>query len=534
MARGGRRSRRFWRFCAVRGAERSPVSEGLNSLRAAPAAKPAAKQGVGPPADRQGARDRLQYLATLLGDASADGRPPSRTAEQIAGELAVETLDGRPDLVVEQNGVKAAIARCSSESLGAIAHVLADRARMTPGAKAFDGEARGPLSGVAFVAKNAFEVKGLPTYAGGPFHAGIEPATADATAIADLTAAGATLVGTSHMDEYAYGFLGHNAHHGRVSNPRAPDLIAGGSSSGSAAAVAGGLVPLALGTDTNGSIRVPAALCGVFGIKPGFDGVSRNGLRSLAPSLDHVGLLAADPTLLEIAFRVLTGAAIEERSPIGRTLLGMAGGDFQDWCDAGIWREIESAVPLVADAPRVMFRGLAEEFAAASIITAVEARRVHASDLDRYPDRYSAEVRTKLHAAEQVSQRVYERAKTIQARVRDKYLSCLAKVDVLMVPALPIFAPRIGVGTVTLRGVELRAPDALSLFVRPFSLAGLPALTLPLSVRHLRGVALQLVCAPGAEDRLWPVARLIASQKVIGEVVPRISDPARSRRECNV
>ncbi len=214
---------------------------------------------------------------------------------------------------------------------------------------------------------------------------------------------------------------------------------------------------------------MPAALCGVFGIKPGSNEVSREGLRSLAPSLDHVGLLAADPTLLEIAYGVLTGGAIKERTPLRRTSLGIAGGDFQDWCDTAVWREMESAVPLVADAPRVIFRGLAKEFAAASIITAVEARRAHAADLDRHADRYSAEVHSKLHAAEQVSQSVYERAKTIQARVRDKYLSCLAKVGVLMAPVLPIFAPRIGVGTVTLRGVELRVPDALSLFVRPFS-----------------------------------------------------------------
>ena len=146
----------------------------------------------------------------------------------------------------------------------------------------------------------------------------------------------------------------------------------------------------------------------------------------------------------------------------------------------------------------------------------------------------SAEVGIKLHAAAHVTQRIYERAKTIQARVRDKYLSCLAKVGVLITPVLPVFSPRAGAGAVTLRGVEFRVPDALSLFVRPFSLAGLPTLTVPLSANRHRGVALQLVCAPGAEDRLWSVARLVASQRVISEVVPHQLPPARPARECNV
>lgn len=475
------------------------MSESLEQLRAV---------------DGQGTPQRLLYLASVLTDAVAAGRSAAETETATREKFIVEMLNGRPELAVERNGVQSAIDRCLAENLGAIAHVLADRT--TPAA---GHTARGPLSGIAFVAKNAFDVKGLPTYAGGPFDADIEPATADATAVARLSAAGATLVATSHMDEYAYGFLGRNPHHGKVLNPRAPDCIAGGSSSGSAAAVAGGLVPLALGSDTNGSIRVPAALCGVFGFKPSFDAVSREGLRNLAPSLDHVGLLAADLRLLEAASQALTGERVKERKSIVRASIGFAGGDFQDWCEPGLWREIESAVPLVADAPLVNFLGLADVFAAASIITAVEARQIHAADLDRHPLRYSAEVTAKLQAAASVSRRDYERAKTFQSRVRDRYLSCLAKVDVLLTPALPIFLPRAGADNVTLRGFELRVPDALSLFVRPFSLAGVPALIVPLSTGHARGVAVQLVCVPGGEDRLWPVARLIASQKVNGAAI---------------
>jgi Asp-tRNA(Asn)/Glu-tRNA(Gln) amidotransferase A subunit family amidase len=489
------------------------MSDGLNTLAAAsPAAVDSSHEG-GAPAELQRAQDRLQFLATLLSETAARHPPSAMAAGQMLDEPWMAMIDGRPELVVEPNGVEAAISRCSKERWGAIAHVLADRARTLPGDEGRMGrDTRGPLSGVAFVAKNAFDVKGLPTYAGGPFDAASEPAAADAAPIARLTAAGATLVATTHMDEYAYGFLGQNPHHGRVLNPRAPECIAGGSSSGSAAAVAAGLVPLALGTDTNGSIRVPAALCGIFGIKPSFDGVPREGLRSLAPSLDHVGLLAADLTLLEAAYEVLTGTQVEKQPSIDRVVLGGAGGEFEDWCDPGVWRAIQSAIPFDADFPRVMFHGLAAEFAAASIITAVESRELHAGDLERHPGRYSAEIRTKLRAAEHVTQQLYERAKAIQTQARDKYLSCLATVDVLMTPALPIFPPRTGAALVNLRGVELRVPDALSLFVRPFSLAGLPALTVPLYTNAHQGVAIQLVCAPGAEDRLWSIARLVTSR----------------------
>ena len=156
-----------------------------------------------------------------------------------------------------------------------------------------EGAPEGPLAGRPFAAKDLFDVAGRPTRAGSTIRADAPPAAQDATALARLKDAGAVLVGLTHMDEFAYGFTGENAHYGAVRNPRDPDRIAGGSSSGSGAAVAAGLVPFALGSDTNGSVRVPAALCGIYGFKPTYGRVSRAGVAPLAWSFDHVGVLAA-------------------------------------------------------------------------------------------------------------------------------------------------------------------------------------------------------------------------------------------------
>src|SRR6266581_2840011 len=154
-------------------------------------------------------------------------------------------------------------------ALNAFTRVLGDAALAdadTVDRRLAKGDDPGPLAGVPFAVKNLFDVAGLPTLAGSKINAGLPPAERDATAVARLRAAGAVLVGALNMDEYAYGFSTENTHYGPTRNPHDPTRIAGGSSGGSAAAVAAGLVPLSLGPDTNGSIRVPAALCGVFGL----------------------------------------------------------------------------------------------------------------------------------------------------------------------------------------------------------------------------------------------------------------------------
>ena len=140
-----------------------------------------------------------------------------------------------------------------------------------------DDPRRYPLAGLPFAAKNLFDVQGHATIAGSIINKEHSPAVRDSTAVARLSSAGAVLVGTTNMDEYAYGFSTENSHYGPTRNPHDTSRIAGGSSGGSAAAVAAGIVPVALGTDTNGSIRVPASLCGIYGLKPTYGRLSRAG-----------------------------------------------------------------------------------------------------------------------------------------------------------------------------------------------------------------------------------------------------------------
>ena len=208
--------------------------------------------------------------------------------------------------------VTAALGRIAARNpaINAFTRVLGDEA--LGAAKRIDeavamGRDPGPLAGVPFAVKNLFDVAGVVTLAGSKIHADRPPAARDATAVARLRAAGAVLVGALNMDEYAYGFTTENSHYGPTRNPRDLTRVAGGSSGGSAAAVAAGMVPLTLGSDTNGSIRVPAALCGVFGLKPTYGRLSRTGAVLFASSFDHIGPFARSTRDLALAFDVLQG-----------------------------------------------------------------------------------------------------------------------------------------------------------------------------------------------------------------------------------
>ncbi|MBE9113655.1 AtzE family amidohydrolase, partial [Nodosilinea sp. LEGE 07298] len=217
-----------------------------------------------------------------------------------AGKLSASTV------------VDAALADIATRnpSVNCFTEVTADRARSQ--AQAIDsaidaGQDPGPLAGVPFAVKNLFDIEGITTLAGAKLNQSNPPAVQDATAIARLQQAGAVLVGALNMDEYAYGFVTINAHFGTTPNPHDPSRMAGGSSGGSAAAVAAGLVPFSLGSDTNGSIRVPASLCGVYGLKPTYGRLSRAGAFLFSSSLDHVGPMARSLADLATVYDSLQG-----------------------------------------------------------------------------------------------------------------------------------------------------------------------------------------------------------------------------------
>src|SRR4051812_27322569 len=226
----------------------------------------------------------------------------------------------------------AALARISKHDpvLNAFTDVTADRARAK--ARAVDaliasGKDAGPLAGVPFAVKNLFDVKGLATRAGSKINRALPPASRDATLIERLEAAGAVLVGALNMGEYAYDFTGENVHDGPSRNPHDPTRMSGGSSGGSGSAVGGGLVPLALGSDTNGSIRVPSSFCGIFGLKPTYGRLSRARTFPFVDSFDHLGPFARSVKDLAVSYDAMQGpdpddAACADRpaEPVGPSL----------------------------------------------------------------------------------------------------------------------------------------------------------------------------------------------------------------------
>jgi amidase/aspartyl-tRNA(Asn)/glutamyl-tRNA(Gln) amidotransferase subunit A len=294
---------------------------------------------------------------------------------------------------------EAALARIEqcNPSLNCFTTITAERALAT--ARAVDarrvaGVELGPLAGVPFAVKNLFDLQGIVTIAGSVIDAEHPPAVADATVVARLVSAGAVPVGALNMDEYAYGFTTENSHYGPVHNPYDLSRVAGGSSGGSAAAVAAGLVPLSLGSDTNGSIRVPASLCGIFGLKPTHGRLSRAGARLFATSLDHVGAFARTVADLAAAYDAMQGS--DPRDPVcaecpaepaaGELRLGASGlriavldGHFAGTGPAAA--AVSTIASALSESRRVEIPEATRARAAAFVITAAEGGNLHLADL---------------------------------------------------------------------------------------------------------------------------------------------------------
>lgn len=412
--------------------------------------------------------------------------------------------------------VEAALARANVDAWNCLSVVLRERALAE--ARALDkaiaaGQPVPPLAGRTYVAKSLFDVKDERTLAGGPADESIQPAVADSELIQSLSHAGAILIGIAHMDEYAYGFLGDNPHHGRVVNPRDSSKVTGGSSSGSAAAVAAGIVPFAIGSDTNGSVRVPGAFCGVYALKPSYGRLPLTGSLPLAQSLDHAGLLADSLDELESVWQALTPHE-SRHDTAAEVAIGFAAGDCVRLSDPAVRQSMHLLRAAWPEALTIDFDHVEESFAAASLITAFEAVRNHLDARCRVPRRYSLSIAARLDAAESVSEDEYRLAKSF----REFFAGYLAqlfssrRIRVLVLPCTPVVDLNIVDERVMLNGVEVRAPDAAGLFTRPLSLAGYPTLLIPGAgmngnAASSPGCALQLVAQPDDEHALFKVAR---------------------------
>ncbi|MCS6854164.1 MAG: AtzE family amidohydrolase, partial [Elioraea sp.] len=400
-----------------------------------------------------------------------------RDAAAIAEAVRARTV---PAVAVAE----AALARIAARnpSLNAFTEVTADRGLAE--ARAVDqaivrGEDPGPLAGVPFAVKNLFDIRGLATRAGSRIGRASPPAAQDATAIRRLRAAGAVLVGALNMGEYAYDFTGENAHDGPARNPHDPARMAGGSSGGSGAAVAARLVPLALGSDTNGSIRVPAAFCGVFGLKPTFGRLSRAGTEPFVASLDHIGPLARSVRDLALAYDAMQGWDAEDPAcrrkaaePVGDRLgLGAQGlrvacldAAFGEGATAEAVAAVEASARALGVTRTIALPEIPRARAAAQIITAAEAGALH---LDRLRTRaldYDPATRDRFLAGALLPAAWLLAAQRFRRWFFERTMETFRDVDVLLAPATPFPAPPLGAaGAIRLgdREVPLRAAIGL-------------------------------------------------------------------------
>lgn len=422
--------------------------------------------------------------------------------------------------VSAQEIVQASLVRiaCLNPQLNAYTAVTAERALAE--AEALD-RARSrnmpspPFAAVPYAVKNLFDVASLTTLAGARLHAANPPASMDAELVIRLQNAGGMLTGTLNMDAYAYGFTTENTHYGATRNPRDPSRSAGGSSGGTGAAVAGRLVPVGLASDTNGSIRVPASLCGVFGLKPTFGRLSRRGTHPFVASLDHLGPLAGTSTDLAMAYDALQGwdpgdpACVPRRTdPVLPGMdKGVAGlriarlaGYFDQHAGAEAQWASRTAAHALGATEEVELEGVAEARAAAFLITAAESGALYLDALRERPDEFEPLSRERLTAGALVPAAWYQRAQRLREWYRRQAAKLFAHFDLLIAPATPVTAPLLGQETIRVGGQELPTRPNLGLLTQPISCIGLPVAVAPLWPTGGLPMGVQLIAAPWRED----------------------------------
>jgi len=357
----------------------------------------------------------------------------------------------------------------------------------------------GPLAGVPVAVKNLFDVASIPTRAGSKILRDAPPAAQDAPVLKKLTAAGAVLLGALNMDEFAYGFVTENAHDGTTRNPHDTARVAGGSSGGSAAAVAAGFSAVTLGSDTNGSIRLPAALCGVFGLKPTYGRVDRAGTFPFVDSFDHLGPFARTAADLALVYDLIQDSDPPAPPPDTSCLrVGM----LDDWFDAEA-PEIAAAVAQVADglggATPVTLPEAGRARAAAFCITAFEGGQLHKPNLATRPHDFDPATRPRLMAGALLPAEIIYQAQRFRAWFRDQARELFARFDLLLAPASPCVAPLAGQKTMRLRGADVPVRPNLGLYTQPISFIGLPVVCVPITGGGTLPRGVQIIAAAGRE-----------------------------------
>jgi AtzE family amidohydrolase len=460
--------------------------------------------------------------------------PITASAAEIAGAVRAGTTSAREVI----DAVLATI-RTRDKALNAFTAVTEERARAKAAAidaRRAQGAALGPLAGVPFAVKNLFDVAGLPTLAGSKINREHAAATRDATLIERLEAAGAILVGALNMGEYAYDFTGENVHDGPSRNPHDTLRMTGGSSGGSGGAVAGRLVPFSLGSDTNGSIRVPASLCGIFGLKPTYGRLSRARTFPFVASLDHLGPFARTVGDLALAYDAMQGHDPDDpvcvERPAEPTLpriddgidglkVAVAVGYFRKGAAPEALTALERVAAALAAKREIEIPEAARARAAAYVITATEGAALHLDRLRTRANDFDPADRDRLIAGAMVPATLVNKAQKFRRWYRARVLELFAEVDVILAPATPCTAPLIGQQTFVLDGVELPVRANLGIYTQPISFIGLPVVAVPVPLQPLP-VGVQIIAAPWREDVALKVARTLERAGVVAAPAPTI------------
>jgi aspartyl-tRNA(Asn)/glutamyl-tRNA(Gln) amidotransferase subunit A len=379
------------------------------------------------------------------------------------------------------------------------------------------GESLPPLAGVPYAVKNLFDIACVTTLAGARVNVDNAAAAHDAQLVVRMQRAGAVLVGALNMDEHAYGFTCENTHYGATRNPHDRTRVSGGSSGGSAAAVGAGLVPLSLGSDTSGSIRVPASFCGIFGLKPTYGRLSRTGCFPFVDSLDHVGPLARTVGDLAVTYDALQGPDprdhacaqrdIEAVGPsptlLAGTRVGILGGWFEDWAGPAARSAVRMAAAALGATQWCELASAASARAAAFVITGAEGGALHRDKLKARYAEFEPASRDRLVAGSLIPASWVIQAQRARKRAYAEALELFGRFDLLLAAAAPDYAPHIGSETFAINGQTVPTRATLGVLTQPISCIGLPACVAPLwpdptGVNLPMGV--QLIAAPWRED----------------------------------
>lgn len=368
----------------------------------------------------------------------------------------------------------------------------------------------GPLAGVPVAIKDLILTADAPTTAGSRIFGDGIPAGEDAPVVKRLRKAGAIVLGKTNLHEVALGVTSVNEHFGPARNPWNAEHVAGGSSGGSASAVAAGLCAAAVGTDTRGSIRIPAACCGVTGFKPTYQLLPNEGVVPLSPSLDHVGPMThtvADAALMMGAMIGTRQACERFTKALRASSKGMVIGiseyhlrDLDDEVAKAIDKALKTLGPLVKDIREVEIPELEGAQEASAVITGAEAIAYHDRYLKASPSAYGPLVRKRMEAGYKLTALEYLNAMAVRETVRAGFARVFADVDILIGATLPTLPPRIDEHVVHINGKEANTVDAFTRFNAPQNLAGLPALSVPCGLSRGLPIGLQIFGPEGGDE----------------------------------